>query len=106
MNKTFQIKAQISLLKENGREGYISTGYRPAFDFGEKSLTSGAIFLLNTEKLDPREKDTVFIHFISHKLLGDIKEGTNFSFFEGKNKIGEGTVLNVIGYREHRQKTR
>lgn len=62
--------------------------------------TSGSILLLNRDDLRPGEKDVVEIRFISNMLLGDINAGTEFRFYEGPYEIGNGKVVEVVGWLE------
>lgn len=100
MNKLFKIKAQIEIHREGGRTLPIKTGYRPAFNFIDKKLTSGLINLLEAKELKPGEKSSVEVSFISDELLGNIKSGIEFKFYEGSVEIGKGKVLNVIGWKK------
>ena len=100
MNRLFKIEAEIKINKEGGRTWPIKTGYRPGFNFIDKKQTSGSMDLLNREDLKPGEEAIVEVSFISNELLGDIKEGTVFKFYEGPIEIGSGKVLKVIGWIE------
>lgn len=97
MNKLFKIKADISI-NIGGRTLPIHTGYRPGFNFIDKSQTSGSISLLHQESLSPGEHGVVEVNFLSNELLGDIKPGIEFKFYEGPIEIGSGKVLSVIGW--------
>jgi elongation factor Tu len=98
MNRFFKIEASISIHQEGGRTKPIKTGYRPGFNFVEKQQTSGSIDLLEKEELKPGEESLVEVNFISNELLGEIKPGTDFRFYEGPNEIGKGKVLEVLGW--------
>jgi len=100
MNRLFKIEAEIKINREGGRTWPITTGYRPGFQFINKTQTSGSILLLNNEDLKPGEKGIVEVSFISNELLGEIHLATEFKFYEGPIEIGEGKVLKVIGWVE------
>lgn len=72
------------------------SGYRPLFDFGEKSLTSGEISFTNKRDFYPGETGVVKIRFRSDEYLGSqFGIGTKFVFLEAKEPLGEGVVLQV-----------
>lgn len=98
MNSIFQILAKIRINREKGRTWPIRTGYRPGFNFFNEKLTSGSIKLLHSEFLEPGEETIVEVNFISNELLGDIRIGTEFKFYEGPVEIGSGKVLKIIGW--------
>lgn len=100
MIKLFTIQAKIKINTEGGRTWDIKSGYRPGFSFIPRSQTSGAITLLNEEKLSPGEQGIVEVKFVTDKLLGDIKPGIQFKFYEGHTEIGSGEVLEVVGWVE------
>lgn len=100
MNKLFKIEAEIKIIKEGNRTWPIKTGYRPGFNFMDKKQTSGSINLLGREELKPGEQGIVEVFFISNELLGEIKSGTEFKFYEGAIEIGGGKVLKVLGWVE------
>src|SRR5687767_10951542 len=100
MNKLYKIEAEISVNKDGRRSLPVTTGYRPGFIFDSKSQTSGSIRLLHKEILNLGESDIIEISFISDVLLGNIKPGLSFKFYEGPIEIGEGKVLKVIGWVE------
>lgn len=100
MNRLYKIKAEIKIKKDGGRMLPIKTGYRPGFKFFDKMQTSGSILLLNSEDLKPGEKACVEVSFISDELLGEIRLGTEFKFYEGPIETGSGEVLEVVGWVE------
>ena len=98
MDKLFKIKAAITINKVGGGSSPITNRYRPGFNFIGKTQTSGSINLLGREALNPGEQATVEISFVSSELLGDIKPGVLFKFYEGPIEIGSGKVDKVIGW--------
>lgn len=98
MNKIFKIEAEIRM--KYTRTWPIKTGYRPGFKFNSKAQTSGSIHLFGNVEINPGEKAIVEVIFISDELLGDIRVGTEFKFYEGPIEIGDGKVLKVIGWVE------
>lgn len=100
MKGLFKIEAQIKINKNGKRTLPIRTGYRPGFIFVDNTQTSGSISLLDREELKLGEEACVEVCFISDELLGDIKIGAKFSFFEGPVEIGKGTVINIFGWTE------
>jgi GTPase len=100
MNKLFKIEAEIKINKRRGRTWPIKTGYRPGFRFIDKKQTSGSINLLSREYLKPGEEGVVEVTFVSNELLGHIKEGTVFRFYEGPVEIGIGKILKIFGWIE------
>lgn len=88
-----RIKAKIKLYSGIGkRKTPFTNGYRPLFDLTEESKTSGMITLLDREEFRPGDEGVVEIKF----LHADCMEGTQFLFFEGKEPLGEGVVLEVL----------
>jgi translation elongation factor EF-Tu-like GTPase len=100
MNKLFKIIAQISIKKKGGRTKPVYSGYRPGFCFIENRQTTGSINLIKNNSLNPGDTEIVEVFFVSNELLGKIKEGTKFNFYEGNILIGNGEVVNIIGWIE------
>ena len=91
-----KIKASIEL-HQHSRRTPIRSGYTPDFDFVKESLTGGYIILLNKNEIFCGEKAEVEIRFLHKDLLGeDFAPGTKFTFYEGKNAVGEGQVKEII----------
>lgn len=101
MEKLFKIKAEIKVDEKSVRTWPIKNGYRPGFNFINESQTSGSIKLLEKDSLNPGEAGVVEISFVSDALLGEISLETEFEFYEGRNKIGKGKVLQILGWLEH-----
>lgn len=91
------IKANLNLYK-NIRTVPFKSGYRPTFDFGTKSLSSGRITLLKgKESFFPGEEDEVEINFLSNKFLGKrFKVGEKIIFTEGLTPVGEIEILEIL----------
>lgn len=92
------IRAKIKLYTgENKRKTSFNTGYRPLFQFVEDMKTSGQITLLNQEKFIPGEEGVVEISFINKEYLGqDFRVGKSFKFYESKEPLGEGEIMEVL----------
>lgn len=92
------IKAKIKLFKgKNKRQTPFMSGYRPLFKFIQETLTSGQINLINQKHFQPGEEGIVEIKFLNKEFLGDDFEiGKNFTFYEAKEPLGEGKVLEII----------
>ncbi|SHG42565.1 hypothetical protein [Pedobacter caeni] len=101
MEKLFKIKAEIKVDEKSVRTWPIKNGYRPGFNFINESQTSGSIKLLEKDSLKPGDLGRVEISFVSDALLGKIDFGTEFKFYEGRNEIGKGKVLQILGWLEH-----
>lgn len=99
MDKLFKIEAEIFVNAERGRTWPIKSGYRPGFIFFGKMQTSGSIKLLSRNELCPGERGKVEVNFVSQELLGDIKVGSKFKFYEGPVEIGFGEVINILGWK-------
>lgn len=100
INKLFKIKAELVLYStnENGRDSFISSGYRPIVSFKGSTNTSGMIILENT-RLYPGEKSLVDVYFYNREALGrEILERETFIISEGNRPLGEGVVMKVVGY--------
>ncbi len=91
------IKAKLYLYN-NVRKTPFYSGYRPTFDFGAESLTSGRITLLQEKKsFFPGEEEEVEIDFLFKEFLGKkCKIGEKIVFTEGLTKIGEIEILEII----------
>lgn len=88
-----QVKAKIKLYSGIGkRQTPFTNGYRPLFDVIAETKTSGMITLLDREEFRPGEEGVVEIKFLQANCI----EGTHFFFFEGKEPLGEGVVLEVL----------
>lgn len=90
------LKAKIHLY-ENIRTKSFQSGYRPAFDFGMGSFTSGRIILTKgKEVIFPGEIAYAEINFLFREFVGDIKKGQKVYFYEGFNCVGEAEILEII----------
>lgn len=98
--KRFTIEAKIELTERGGRTQPAMTGYRPGFCFIDNQQTSGSIKLLHTQVLQLGETTLVEISFFSEELLGAIKPGVEFNFFEGPVQVGSGKVMKILGWKE------
>jgi len=92
-----KIKANIELYKgERKRQTSFYSGYRPLFEFEKNVKTSGQISLIKKEQFEPGMKDDVFVTFINREFLGqDFKIGKSFLFYESKEPIGEGVIIEI-----------
>jgi len=91
------IKAKLYLYNDVRKIPFHS-GYRPTFDFGTKSLTSGRIRLLKEkESFSPGEEDEVEIDFLFKEFLGEKCEvGEKIIFTEGLTPVGEIEILKIM----------
>ena len=91
-------RAKINLYKgENKRQAPFTSGYRPLFSFIQETKTSGKITILNGKDLKPGDSDIVEITFLNKEYLGkDFGVGTTFKFYESKEPLGEGEILEVL----------
>ena len=92
-----KIKARIKLFEgTNKRQTPFTSGYRPLFRFVEKTMTSGQISLLDKDKFMPGEEGIVEIAFLNKEFLGgDFRVGRLFNFYESKEPLGEGEILEI-----------
>ncbi|MCJ7935356.1 MAG: hypothetical protein MUW56_17440 [Chryseobacterium sp.] len=91
------IKATLHMY-DDIRKTPFSNGYRPAFDFGTESLTSGRIMLLDNKKqlFYPGEIGEVEISFMFEEFVKDkLKIGEKIYFYEGSNCLGEIKILEI-----------
>lgn len=78
------------------RKTPFNTGYRPLFNFVNDMKKSGKITLLDKEKFNTGEEGEVKITFLDNLYLGtDFGRGKKFTFSEGTQILGEGSVLEV-----------
>lgn len=98
MDQLFKIKAEIFIYNQGGRTLPIKTGYRPGFIFINNAQTSGSIKILDKNEMIPGSNGIVEIYFFSDALLGNIKINNEFKFYEGNVEIGQGKVIDVIGW--------
>ncbi|CAA7386365.1 hypothetical protein [Chryseobacterium fistulae] len=92
------IKAKLHLYNDI-RKNPFTNGYRPAFDFGSESLTSGRILLLDDKKASfyPGETGEVEISFMFEEFVRDkLKIGEKIYFYEGPNRLGEINILEIL----------
>lgn len=88
-----RVRAQIKLYSGDGnRKTPFFNGYRPLFDLMEDTKVSGMITLLDRNEFQPGEEGVVEIKF----LEANCTEGTKFYFYESKDPLGEGTVIEVL----------
>jgi len=93
--------AEISFLttSQGGRKNTVESGYRPHIQFQNypSDITSGNQTYLGEDKVHPGQ--TVFgeIALLNKDLFADkLFIGMNFEFFEGKHKIGHGTIQEIV----------
>jgi len=93
-----KVKAHIKLFKGNNkRKTPFISGYRPMFSFIKETKTSGHIQLINQLQFKPGDDGIVEITFINEKFLGeDFAIGKEFKFYEAKESLGEGKVLELL----------
>lgn len=92
------IKANLHLY-DNIRKKPFSNGYRPAFDFDSKTLTSGRITLLDgkNELFFPGEIREVKIDFMFYEFVKNkLRPGEKIYFYEGSNCIGDITIKDIL----------
>ncbi len=77
---------------ESSRQTPFETGYRPLFDVVEGVKTSGMITLLDREQFFPGDEGMVEIKFIE----ADCSKGMKFQFSEGREPLGEATVIRIL----------
>ena len=94
-----RVKAYLSLFKNDmGRETPFISGYRPLFNFTPEMKVSGQITLLDRDKFYPGDEGVVLIFFLNDEYLGDnFQIGSKFTFCEGRDIIGMGEVIEVMG---------
>lgn len=92
-----KIKANLKLYQGvNKRKTPFFTKYRPLFEFTKESKVSGQINLIDQKEFRPGDDGIVEVVFVNLKYLGnDFKVGKTFSFFEAKEPLGEGVILEV-----------
>jgi elongation factor Tu len=92
------VKAKIKLYKkENGRKTPFITGYRPIFSFENQEMkTSGQIILIDEKIFNPGNDGEVKIRFLSKFLGKNFGKGVRFTFSEGKNTLGYGTIIEIL----------
>jgi len=92
-----KVKAKIKLFEgSNKRQTPFANGYRPLFKFIEGTMTSGQISLINQEQFKPGEEGVVEIAFLNNEFLGDdFGIGKLFNFYESKEPLGEGEILEI-----------
>jgi len=79
------------------RKTPFSNGYRPAFDFGSESLTSGRISLKEGKNnFFPNEIGEVTIDFMFERFVKNkLKIGEKIYFYEGPHRLGEIKILEI-----------
>lgn len=88
-----RVKAKIKLYSGYGkRKTPFSNGYRPLFDLLEDTKVSGMITLLDRNEFQPGEEGVVEIKF----LEANCTEGKKFHFYESKDPLGEGIVIDIL----------
>jgi translation elongation factor EF-Tu-like GTPase len=110
MKKRFSFKANITLLATNGRLSPIYTGYRSNFIFDDmenintKYNISGEVFI-EMDILYPGETTNCIIQLIETRTLEHLlTKGRFFKFREGARIVGEGTILEILGFQEIMEK--
>lgn len=99
MENLIKIFAQIELYAGvNMRQSSFSNGYKPLFSFGGlNTKVSGKIELTNASQFAPGTKGSVYVYF-NKSVFENFKliTGQTFTFSEGVNDLGKGTVLEVF----------
>lgn len=99
---TVIIKARIHLYStsKGGREGYIASGYRPNFLFGDNINCDGSI-LFEKKEIQPGEKAYVTVRLFSPEPIVVPDVHAAFVFREGTKIVGNGAV--VVNYARKKQ---
>lgn len=96
----YYLKARLTYSEESPRKTYFADGFCPNFEFG-KGLCGGRIQLINRDLVNKGETFEAIVSFPSDQLLNSPIKGTKFAYCETPpNPIGEGEVLEVIGWVE------
>lgn len=93
-----KIRALIKLYSGFGKRTIpIQSGYRPLVEIVQGFKVSG-YFTLNKEcKISPGEEGVIEIMFNENDLLrSNIKKGNKFQFYESRDALGEGEVLELV----------
>jgi len=99
VRKEIDFIADLSYLKDGGRNTPVYSGYRPHIEFQgiPEMLTSGQQIFKDKEAVFPGGTVVAEITILSHEYMeGKLFEGQKFIFFEGSRKIGDGTIKKII----------
>jgi elongation factor Tu len=93
-----RLLAEIELYKiDNGRKTPFKSGYRPLFNFTDKSKVSGQVILKSKDFFYPGDTGLVEINFLPELLKEEwLVEGKEFTFDEGITTLGEGKLIRII----------
>ena len=99
---TITVEADVTLLptSESGREGGITSGYRPNHNFGSEKnaeMRMGQIEVVNDEWIEPGESKSVTIKFLMPEAyVIDLVPGKTWRIQEGGRLVGSGKVKKLI----------
>lgn len=98
MKVDFIAQLKYNSTEEGGRSTPAMSGYRPAIKFEiDDMLTSGSQTFIDKEIVYPGEYVMAEIKIIAvPHFKGRLKEGMTFTFNEGTNLIGTGTIKKII----------
>lgn len=93
-----KVNAKIRLFKDVGsRKTPFTNGYRPLFNFIPDMKTSGKIILKDQLEFFPGDEGVVEIVFLERNYLGgNFGVGSKFIFGEGREALGEGTIIELL----------
>ena len=83
--------------EQNGRQIPAKSGYRPQIIFNfDDFMTSGRQKYIGTDYAFPGDQINAEIDLVSSEYFsGKLKENMGFKFYEGKNLIGSGRILEI-----------
>lgn len=96
----FKIRALIFYFDQTDFPPTIRSGTFFQFQFpnATKGQATGPIQVINSNEIKKGETAEVTITYVSDVLLGDYSVGTNFKILVGAKHIGDGIIIEVIGW--------
>ena len=97
------VEAEITFLRteEGGRQGYVSTGYRPQFYYEGEDHVAVQEFT-DKEKVYPGDTVTAHLHFLHPELLFNrVRVGDSFKILEGKRVVAHGKITRILNLMEN-----
>lgn len=89
----FEAKVHVYSTEEGGRITPFYENYRPQFGFSEAEVSGIITFIDDRENVKPGED----LNFnVELQKPTSMKQGDEFTFFEGGRKVGKGVVARVI----------
>lgn len=95
------LKVKLTLYEIPGKKFSLHSGVVKDFQYpGVSTMASGQITFIDRVELYAGDTAEAYTKHMAEKFLGDYKVGTTFGFGHGPQKLGEGIIIDIIGWEQ------